>query len=119
LRLDGNPTSASGLAAPISVMTPQALDETLRTSVLTNPVNRFERMLSEIAALRGRKLAARSTPPSIATAPGQKPGVEQHRGARTGIWTARVSDPVQDEALSQIMTIDPILLKPKAKSLFS
>ena len=62
LLLDGNPTSASGLASPISVMTPEALDATLRTSVLTNPVNRFERMLSEIAALRGRKLARTFNP---------------------------------------------------------
>jgi hypothetical protein len=124
--LDGSTMSPGGLSAPILVLTPQGLDSVLRTAVLTDPINRFERMLTQIAALRGRNLAARSTrpsstaaPASIAAAPGQKPGVEQHRGARTGIWTAHVSDPVQDEALSQIMALDPILFKPKAKNLFS
>jgi hypothetical protein len=118
--------SPGGLSAPILVLTPQGLDSALRTAVLTDPVNRFERMLSEIAALRGRKLAARPTPrslagaaPSFAAAPGQKPGIEQQRRARTGIWVGRVSDPVQDEALFQIMALDPILLKPKGKNLFS
>src|SRR5205814_314893 len=43
LFFDPMPTM-SGLAAPTLVMTPQMLDATLRTAVLTRPVNRFERM---------------------------------------------------------------------------
>jgi hypothetical protein len=124
--LEGSAMSPGGLSAPILVLTPQVLDSALRTAVLTDPVNRFEHMLSEIAARRGANLAARSTlpsiaaaPPSIAAVPGQKPGAEQHRVASMGTWASRVSDPVRGEALSQIMALDPIRLKPNAKNLFS
>jgi hypothetical protein len=104
------------------MMTPQMLDASLRTAVLTRPLNRFERMLAEIAALRSGRLAtprASSTIaaalPAIAAPPRQRPGEEPLWESETGGRTAGGDDPVQDEALSQIMALDPIFPKSKSK----
>ncbi|WP_168221952.1 retropepsin-like aspartic protease [Aquisphaera giovannonii] len=130
LFLDPPPTTtaslASGISAPTFIMTPRMLDATLRTAVLTRPVNRFERMLVQIAALRRGRLstpqASSAIPaalPAIATPPEQRPGDRPPGETRTGDRTAGVDDPVQDEALSQIMALDPIFPKSRSNRLFS